>query len=258
MPLTPRQDLILKTLRRTGRVGVDELAEQMAVATQTIRRDLSVLCEAGLATRTHGGAKLMQSGAAIAYENRRLQHTAAKQAIAKTAAGLIQNNTSLALNIGTTTEQVAEHLRLHSGLTVITNNTNIVPILRRTDLTSLVLIGGEIRLSDGAVVGGDALDTIAKYKVDTAIIGASSLDPDGAVLDFDQREVMVARALLNAARQKILVADVSKFDATAPHKICTATDLDVIILNAPPPAPFAAQIENSQTKLIIADDPNHD
>lgn len=253
MILTARQDMILKSLRRTGAVSVDDLAEQMTVTTQTIRRDLSFLCDAGLATRTHGGAKLMQTGTAIAYENRRLQHTAEKQAIAKAAAALIPNHTSVALNIGTTTEQVAEHLRLHKGLTVVTNNTNIVPILRTTDLTSLVLIGGEIRLSDGAVVGGDAIDTIAKYKVDTAIIGASSLDPDGAILDFDQREVMVARALLNAARQKILVADVSKFDAAAPHKICESVDLDVIILNAAPPAPFLAGIENSQTKLIIAD-----
>jgi DeoR family glycerol-3-phosphate regulon repressor len=239
-------------------VDVETLAADWNITTQTVRRDLTVLCDAGLALRTHGGAKQAPLSTAIAYESRRLRNTKAKQNIAKTAADVIPNGASLTLNIGTTTELVAEHLRLHHDLTVVTNNTNIVPILRTSPLKSLVLIGGEIRLSDGAVVGGDALDTIAKYRVDFAVIGASCIDPSGAILDFDQREVMVARALLNAARTKILVADCSKFETTAPHKICDVGDLDTIILNAQPPDAFGKALSQTNTQLLIANEPNHD
>ena len=251
MPFNDRQESILRALRETGEVEVDALSREWGVTTQTVRRDLGELCDAGLAMRKHGGAKRMAAHNVVAYEDRRLKHTLAKSAIASAAAQLVPNGASLSLNIGTTTEMVAEALRLHTDLTVVSNNINIVHILRASRLKSLVLIGGEVRLSDGAVIGGDAIKALSNFKVDFAIIGTSSIDPHGAILDFDQREVSVARAVLENARQRILVADVSKFEVSAPFKICDATDLDYIILNAPPPPSFVESIEQSGTNLII-------
>ncbi len=256
MAFNDRQEAILKTLRKIGEVEVDTLAQRWNVTTQTVRRDLSELCDAGLAVRTHGGAKRMITNSVIAYEDRRLKHTLAKSAVADAAAALIPNGASLALNIGTTTEMVAQGLRMHHDLTVVSNNINVVHILRASRLKSLVLIGGEVRLSDGAVIGGDAIKAISNFKVDFAIIGASSLDADGSVLDFDQREVSVARAILENARKRILVADVSKFGVSAPVKICDAKDLDYIILNALPPPDFEASLVAQDTKLIITGDKN--
>lgn len=256
MAFNDRQEFILKKLRIDGEVGVDALSREWGVTTQTVRRDLGELCDVGLAVRTHGGAKRMIASSAIAYEDRRQNQTQAKSAVANAAAALIPNGASLALNIGTTTEMVAESLRLHEDLTVLSNNINIVPILRASRLKSLILIGGEVRLEDGAIIGEEAIRAISNYKVDFAIIGASSLDADGSVLDFDEREVAVARALLKNARQKILVADVSKFDIAAPYKICDARDLDHIILNTQPPAGFVASLSTRDTNLIIASDQN--
>lgn len=252
MAFNDRQESILMELRSSGEVEVDTLAREWNVTTQTVRRDLAELCEAGLAIRTHGGARRMITSSVIAYEDRRLNQTQAKSAVADAAAKLVPNGASVALNIGTTTEMVAEALRLHEDLTVVSNNINIVPILRASRLKSLSLIGGDVRLSDGAIVGGDALDAISNYKVDFAIIGASSLDADGSVLDFDQREVSVARAILRNARKTILVADVSKFEVSAPYKISDAKDLDYVILDAPPPLDFERSISPRDTTLIIA------
>lgn len=252
MAFNERQDAILRTLRAAGEVEVDALAREWGVTTQTVRRDLSELCDAGLALRTHGGARRMIATSAMAYEDRRQRQTKAKNAIADAAAALVPNGASVALNIGTTTEMVAESLRLHQDLVVLSNNINIVPILRRSRLRSLILIGGEVRLSDGAIVGGDAIRTISNYKMDFAIIGASSLDADGSILDFDEREVSVARAILQNARQKVLVADASKFAVSAPFKICEAGELDHIILNAPPPEQFAALCAEQSTRISVA------
>lgn len=251
MTFNNRQEAILKTLRQFGEVEVDSLASEWNITTQTVRRDLSDLCNAGLAIRTHGGARRMIATAVVAYEDRRLKHTLAKSGVADAAANLIPNGASISLNIGTTTESVAEALRLHNDLTVVSNNINIVHILRASRLKSLVLVGGEVRLSDGAVIGDEAVKTISNFKVDFAIISASSLDADGSILDFDQREVSVSRAILENARKKILVADVSKFDVSAPIKICNAKDLDYVILDAPPPPNFEASLREQDTKLII-------
>ncbi len=251
MTFNPRQRHILDCLKSSGHVEVDTLAQTLGVTTQTVRRDLNELVERGLVARTHGGAKRMLSTSVSAYEDRRQNNMSAKQDIALVAATLIPNGASVALNIGTTTEQVALALKLHQDLTVLTNNINIVHILRDARLRSLIVAGGEVRRSDGAIVGQDAVDAIANYKMDFAVIGTSSLDPDGSVLDFDTREVAVARAILSNARQKILVADVSKFAVSAPYRICDLEGLDHVVLNARPPPEFYTAAKASNTNVIV-------
>ena len=246
-----RKDQILSALGRQGQIDVDSLAAQFGVAPQTVRRDLSDLVEAGLVARTHGGARLIAAGAA-SYEARRLRNLSAKSAIAKAAAEIVPDGASVALNIGTTTEQVARALTKHKDLTVISNNLNIIQILRSAPLRALIVIGGEVRAEDGALVGGDAVAALGNYKVDLAIIGASGLDPDGSVLDFDTREVAVARAILANARKTVLVADHSKFGVNAPNRICTLAQLDHVVLDRTPPPDFALASQANDTNLIIA------
>lgn len=250
MSLNTRQDEILALLRAQDRVEVDDLAARFGVTTQTVRRDLAELCERGLATRTHGGARKLLSASSFGYEERRLNNAAAKEAIASKAAALIPNGASVILNIGTTTEQVAAALATHEDLTVITNNINVIHILRGARLERLVVAGGSVRQSDGAVVGDEAVEFINRYKADFAVIGTSSLDEDGAVLDFDEREVAVARAILKNARTRLLVADTSKFERAAPVRICDVADLDYVLTDKRPPEPFIRAAETGATQLI--------
>jgi DeoR family glycerol-3-phosphate regulon repressor len=253
MSLSDRQDTILDLIRTESRVEVDDLAARFEVTTQTIRRDLSEICDRGLATRTHGGARQLVSAASFGYEDRRAQNTKVKAAIGQRAAALIADRSSVILNIGTTTEQVAAALATHQGLTVISNNINIVHILREARLASMIIAGGTVRQSDGAIVGAEAVESIGNYKADYAVIGTSSMDADGAILDFDDREVAVARAILKNARTKILVADHSKFARSAPHRICDLADLDVVITDQTPPETFTRAAEVGGTELIILD-----
>lgn len=250
---TARQEAIIALLSRNGSVDVDQLSADMKVTTQTIRRDLAALCDKNLAARTHGGARRLLSPVSLDYEKRRLVNSASKAGIAAEVAALIGNGSSVILNIGTTTEQVASALSLHQGLTVITNNINVVHTLRPSQVRALILVGGTVRASDGAIVGEDAVDHMSQYKTDFAVIGTSSLDEDGSVLDFDSREVAVARAILRNARVKILVADASKFEVAAPVRICNAEDLDYVVMDTSPPQKFQDALRQAGTKLIIAD-----
>ena len=246
-----RKRRILAALSREGQIDVESLAAQFAVAPQTVRRDLTSLVDAGLVTRTYGGARLAAAGA-TGHDARRMQNISAKAAIAREAARLVPHGASVALNIGTTTEQVARALVHHKELTVISNNLNIVQILRNAPLRSLIVIGGEVRPEDGALVGSDAVAALANYKVDVAIIGTSALDEDGSVLDHDAREVAVARAILANARRKVLVSDVSKFESRASNRICALAHLDHVVLDQEPPKPFRDAARETGTDLIIA------
>ena len=102
---------------------------------------------------------------------------------------------------------------------VITNNINVANRMRVYPGIEVVIAGGVVRGSDGGIVGEAAVDFIKQFKVDYAVIGASAIDHDGALLDFDFREVKVAQAIIANARHVILVSDSTKFERTAPVRI---------------------------------------
>ncbi len=83
----------------------------------------------------------------------------------------------------------------------------------------VIVAGGTVRRSDGGVVGASASELIRQFKVDHAVIGASAIEDDGTLLDFDYREVQVAQAILENSRHAILVADSSKLKRSAPVRI---------------------------------------
>ena len=254
MSVIKRHDEILRLVRETGSMEVEALAKAFGVTTQTIRQDLRNLDTQGFLKRTHGGARKLDTVTTRDYAARRKQRGAEKKNIGLAAAALIPDRCAVMLNIGTTTEQVAQALRHHSELMVISNNINIITQLSGTTDKDLVLVGGRVRQSDGAVVGEDAVEFISRYKVDYAVIGCSSLDEDGAILDFDAQEVSVARAILRNARKTILVADQSKFLVRAPVRIADVSNVDYVVTDVSPPDSFCEAAARGQTEIIVTQD----
>ncbi|GKX34282.1 MAG: DeoR family transcriptional regulator [Rhizobiaceae bacterium MnEN-MB40S] len=251
--LPPRQMDILETARREGRVTVDSLATRFDVTPQTIRKDLNDLCDREILHRVHGGAVFPSNTVNLAYQSRREIAAGGKVRIGEKVAELIPDNASLILNIGTTTEAVASALTRHEGLMVITNNLNVAMILSEAPGVELVISGGMVRKSDRGIVGAAAIDLIRQFKVDYAIIGASAIDEEGALLDFDYREVRVAQAILAQARKKILVADATKFERRAPVQIGHISEMDYFVTDAPPPDEIAELCKVAGVSVKVAE-----
>jgi DeoR family glycerol-3-phosphate regulon repressor len=238
-PLNFRQHEILEITRQSGKVTVDELVARFDVTPQTIRKDLNDLCEQRLLTRTHGGALLSSGVVNVAYEARRQLAAGEKQRIGARAASLIPNDASLFINIGTTTEEVARALLQHEGLLVITNNLHVATILMTHPKIDVIVAGGMVRRTDGGIVGEAAVDLIGQFKVDYAVVGVSAIDDDGALLDFDYREVRAAQKIIANARTVILVSDSMKFTRSAPVRIGHISQVDIFVTDVAPPEPIA-------------------
>ncbi len=251
--LSQRQAAIMARARVAGRVAVDELAANFGVTTQTIRRDLNELSRLGLLARVHGGAGLANTVSNVGYAERRMLAQDEKRRVAARTAAMLPDGCSVILNIGTTTEQVAHALRRKRDLVVVTNNINVVNVLAGAPVKDMFLAGGMVRPSDGAIVGDEAAGFMHRFKVDYAVIGASALDGDGAILDFDMREVTVARSIVASARRVLLVADHSKFERTAPIRVCELDDIDVFVTDQPPPESFAAAAAKAEVAIEVAD-----
>src|SRR6201987_3533500 len=251
--LSHRQTEILNLARASGRVLVEDLARRFEVSAQTIRKDLNDLCEQRALTRIHGGAMIASGVENLAYEARRFVAAEEKKAIgAAAAAALIPNGCSLFINIGTTTEEVASALTGHEDLLVITNNLNVAMLLYRYPRLEGVVAGGAVFRADGAVVGSTATQLIGQFKVDYAIIGVSAIDEEGALLDFDYREVQVAQAIIANARSVMLVADSTKFTRSAAIRIAHMSQINTFVTDAALPGGWANICHSRGIQVIEA------
>ena len=249
-----RQNAILALARENGRVDVDDLSLRFEVSPQTIRKDLNELCDKQLLQRVHGGAIVGSGIENVSYEARRLLAPEGKKAIGVRAAQLIADNSSLLINIGTTTEQVAHALKDHRGLLVITNNINAVEIMKSFTGVELVIAGGQVRRSDGGIVAEAAVDFINQFKTDYAVIGVSAIDEDGSLLDYDFREVRVAQAIIANARHVILVTDLLKLQRNAPVRIGHISQINTIVVDADLPAKLKEICREHGVEVIVARD----
>jgi len=247
-----RQTEILDIARAEGRVLVDDLAERFDVTLQTIRRDLTDLADSGLLDRVHGGALPRTGVVNIGYDERRRMNQAEKAAIARACAARIGDNCSLILNLGTTTEAVARELLAHRNITVITNNMNVANILVANPSCEVIVAGGTLRRSDGGLVGDLTAYFFEQFKVDLAVIGASALDQDGDLLDFDLAEVRVSKAIIRQARQTYLVADHSKLGRSAPARLASLSEIDRMFTDRPLPAGLAERCQELGTAIEVA------
>ena len=210
---------ILEIARREGKVTVEGLADHFGVTLQTIRRDLSDLADSGRLERVHGGAVLPSGTTNIGYEDRRGLNPEGKTAIARACAAQIPHDCSVFLNIGTSTEAVADGMLAHRNILAVTNNLNVAATLARNPDCEVVVTAGSLRRADGGLTGDLTETTIRQFKFDIAVIGCSALDEDGDILDFDMQEVGVTRTIIEQSRRVFLVADHTKFRRQAPVRV---------------------------------------
>ncbi|EGI71267.1 hypothetical protein LCGC14_2204280 [marine sediment metagenome] len=247
-----RHESILKLLKERDSISIEVLVSHYEVTPQTIRRDLAYLANLNKLRRHHGGASAISSIQNTAYQTRKIMDLEAKQKIAQHVVSMIPNGSSLFINIGTTTETIAKALLGHENLKVVTNNLNVAAILGVKKDFSVLIAGGEVRHRDGGIIGETTEDFIKQFRMDFGIIGISGIEENGALLDFDYREVRVAQAIIENSRKVLLAADHSKFGRYAMVKLGNISQADNFITDAQPPESILTLLNEHDVELHIA------
>ncbi|MFC3851767.1 DeoR/GlpR family transcriptional regulator [Salinispirillum marinum] len=251
MNQTLRQNRILTLVKQKGYLTIDELVEHFGVTPQTIRRDLNQMAERGEIERHHGGAGQASSVQNTEYQTRKIQLLAEKQRIAEQIAAHVPDHSSLFINIGTTTETIAQALLQRQGLKIVTNNLHVASILSAKPDFTVIIAGGEVRSRDGGIVGEATRDFVHQFKLDYGIIGISGIDDDGTLLDFDYQEVRIAQAIIENSRFVYLAADHSKFGRNAMVRLGNLTQCTALFTDRPPSDPLKTLIRQHQVDLHI-------
>ncbi|WP_305791202.1 DeoR/GlpR family transcriptional regulator [Desulfatitalea tepidiphila] len=252
MNLGDRHAQIKQIVQTKGFVTIEQLAREFGVTPQTIRRDINVLSKSGAIQRFHGGAGIASSTENVAYNERKIICFQEKRKIAAMVAEQIPDHASLFINIGTTTEAVAQALIHHKRLRIITNNLNVATILSSNENFEVIVTGGLVRHRDGGLIGEATIDFIQQFKVDFGIIGISGIDLDGTLLDFDYREVRVARAIIDNSRKVYLATDHTKFGRNAMVRLGNISEIDSLFTDQAPPPSLVEIMNQAEVRLFVA------
>jgi DeoR family transcriptional regulator, glycerol-3-phosphate regulon repressor len=249
--ISKRQKAILEIVKTHGFVATEQLVSQFNVTPQTIRRDINILCSRRLLQRFHGGAGQATSVENETYDRRLHSAVDAKRSIAAAVAKHIPNGSSLFLNIGTTTEIVAQALINHKNLKIVTNNLHVAMILSKNDDFDVMIAGGQLRKRDGGIIGPATTEFIDRFRLDFGVIGVSGIDIDGSLLDFDYQETRNAEAIIANSRETILVADHSKFGRRAMSRFGHLSHVDYLFTDRELPENFQSLIATSGVAIRI-------
>jgi len=245
-----RQSAILKAVTARGSCTVSELARELEVSGETIRRDIRVMARQGLVRKVHGGVSVPDQLRESSFRQRLLQNAEAKQTIARMAAGQVKNGDSLMMDTGSTTAYVARELIDHRDLMLITNCTEIARTLSRGNGNRVFLVGGELRGDDGALFGGEAVRFVERYRCRVALLSIGAIDLNGGFMDFHPEEAEFSQAVIAQASRVVVTADHSKFGRQATVKVCNLADVDTLITDRPPPQPFAKRLVEAGVEVV--------
>lgn len=246
---------ISNMVRERGAVQVAPLAERFGVSMQTIRKDLHFLAERGVAERSYGGA--ISAGAVNvigepAVEAKRSIHIDEKERIGRLAAGMVCPGESIVLDSGTTTLQIARHLRDDEEITVLTNDLDILSVLAAKERITVVMLGGTLRRRNRAFYGAQTVGALDDLHVDKLFLGVDGFDLDRGITTHFEPEAMLNRKMVHAARQVIAVTDCSKFGRVCLHRIINAGEIDDLVTDQHAPEAIQAAAERLGFRVHLA------
>ncbi|MEH1059407.1 DeoR/GlpR family DNA-binding transcription regulator [Micromonospora sp. CPCC 206171] len=248
-----RQQEILRRARAQGRVDVMVLAEELAVTSETIRRDLTALERAGVLRRVHGGAiPVERLGFEPALATRDAVLTAEKERIAKAALAEVPEDGAIIIDAGSTTGRLAQVLNTERELTVIVNAPPLATLLAARPNLNVIMLGGRVRSRTMATVDDWAMQALSQIYVDVAFMATNGCSVERGLTTPDPAEAAVKRAMIASARRTVLLADHTKFGDDHLARFGRLADVDLIITDTGLSAAAAAGLQHAGPEVIRA------
>jgi DeoR/GlpR family transcriptional regulator of sugar metabolism len=238
-----RRQEILKRVGQQGRVSVTELSQQFGVSEVTVRSDLQALAERSLIVRTHGGAVLANPSHLVpSLAMRRLQQPVEKDRIGAAAAALVRDGDAIILDSSSTTLAIAQRLKNHHDLTLITNSLAIAQEMLDAPGVTLVMPGGTVRRETASLVGPDGVAFLRKYNIQRGFFGAHGLSVAEGLTDVSAPEAELKRPLVVLCRQVIAVLDATKWGRVGLASFASLSQVHQVITDAHAPAELVRQV----------------
>ncbi|WP_326806990.1 DeoR/GlpR family DNA-binding transcription regulator [Streptomyces sp. NBC_01775] len=258
-----RMNALLELLGQRGSLEVEEAATALEVSAATMRRDMDALAEQQLLTRTRGGAVLSAVTYDLPIRYKRGHHTAAKEALARTAAAMVERGSVIGLSGGTTTTEIARALATRADLaepgpqphlTIVTNALNIANELAVRPQIKTVLTGGVAHSRTFELTGPYSELMLRQVSVDLAFIGANGMDPQTGATVHDEAEARINGLMAERAERAVVVTDSSKVGVRCFARIGGAEVFSTFLTDTGIPGPVRREFEERGLRVVLAEE----
>ncbi|GAB3543396.1 DeoR family fructose operon transcriptional repressor [Actinopolyspora lacussalsi] len=247
-----RRQVLVQRARRDGRIDVAAASTELEVAPETIRRDLGTLERQGLLRRVYGGAIPQERLDFEPGVSQRDQTAAAeKDRVARAALDLVPERGTLLLDAGTTTSRVAGLLPTDRELTVVTNSLPVANQLANRGNLDLHLLGGRVRGTTLAAVESWALSVLDGLTIDVGLLGTNGFSAERGCTTPDSAESAVKSAMVRSCRERVLLADNTKYGRDHFSRFAEISDLDVLITNSGLHETAVSELRECGTDVVL-------
>jgi DeoR family transcriptional regulator, fructose operon transcriptional repressor len=248
-----RQQLIVERARADGRVDGAALAVELDVTPETIRRDLSTLERHGVLRRVHGGAiPVERLGFEPGLSTRDAVLVAEKERIGKAALAELPDEGAVLVDAGTTTARLAEVLPIDRELTVVTNALPIAMSLSSRPNLTVLMLGGRVRGRTQAAVDAWALAALRDVFVDVAFLGTNGISPERGLTTPDTTEAAVKRAMIQASRRAVVLADHTKLGDDHMARFGDLDEIDALITDTGADEDMVDRVRSAGPRVVLA------
>ena len=247
-----RHDFLLARLRADGKLVAKDLAAELGIAEDSIRRDLRELAAAGLCQRVYGGA-LPVSPAVADYAARGSIATGSKQRVAAAAARLVLPGSTLLLDGGTTALAVAAALPADLQATVVTHSPTIAAALVDHPRVEVYVLGGRLLKHSAVTCGAAAVEAAGAVSADVFLLGVTGVHEQAGLTTADPDEAAMKRALARRAADTYVLASTEKIGTASPFTVLPLSGVSGIITDAPADHATLAHLEAAGVTVIRAD-----
>jgi DeoR/GlpR family transcriptional regulator of sugar metabolism len=244
-----RQEWLVDRLQRDGRLVAKDIAAELDVSEDSVRRDLRELAAAGLCQRVYGGA-LPVSPAVADYATRQEVAVASKQRVAVAAAALVRPGGVAILDGGTTTLAVAAALPRDLEATIVTHSPTIATALADHAGVEVQILGGRLFRHSMVTCGAAAVEAAQGVSADVFLLGVTGVHHEAGLTTGDADEAAMKRALSRRAADTFVLASAEKVGAASPFLVLPISDVSGIVTDAPADDPTIARIAAAGTRVI--------
>lgn len=247
-----RRKEILAKLREEKKVLVGDLSKLYKVTEETIRRDLELLEQKGLAKKTYGGAVLVDDlKEDLPYSIRKQTNIKEKKKVAELVSDIIQDGEHIMLDASSTSLYIAKSIRNKENITVITNSLEVMFELADKKGWRILSTGGVMKEGALALVGPQTEKMIENFHVDKAIISCKGIDKNIGITDSNESDVEIKKRMIESAKEVILVVDSGKFDKISFVRMGNFSSIDYVVTDANPSEEWHETFERNGISLKI-------
>lgn len=249
-----RQNMIIKYVNNQKGISVSKLSEKLKVSKNTIRRDLSILEEKGLLRKTHGGAVplLDLEFKDSSYNSRQTEYHKEKMRIGKLASELIDNNSVIYLDAGTTTLEIARNLGKDKNLTVCTTSIDIASELISKDNITTFVTGGIGNKDTRAFIGPQAEKALENFHVDITFLSTAGISFSKGLTSSNVFEPGIKRAAIFSGKKVIVVAANHRINSIAKISFASLNQIDELITDKNIDKKTLKQFKENDVKVHLA------